>query len=143
MTHFTSEYFLSLIRGGEGLSTIDEEREANVYLNSQDVRFLEVLDGPSVAHSGELKGQVHEEGVAENAVYFRNGDGNHLEDQTEMRPLITRPPRQVLRLLSNGSGNGSISHVFEEGVECEEAVFLGQEGEESDYEDIDGDPIYI
>ncbi len=55
----TSQYFLILIRGVEGLSTIDEESEANVSLTSQDVRFLEVLDGPSVAHSGELKGLVH------------------------------------------------------------------------------------
>ena len=129
MTHFTSEYFLSLIRGGEGLSTIDEEREANVYLASQDVRFLEVLDGPSGGDSGEPIGHEDVEGVAENVVYFRNGEGNHLEEETERRPLLTRPPRQVLRLLSNGSGNGSIAHVFEEGVECEEAVFHAQDAE--------------
>ncbi len=52
MAHFTSEYFLSLINRGDGLSTIDEEREANASLTSQDVRFLEVRDGPSAAVGG-------------------------------------------------------------------------------------------
>ncbi len=45
MGEMTSEYFLSLLRNWGVLSIIEEEQEENLSMTSQDVRFMEVLDG--------------------------------------------------------------------------------------------------
>ncbi len=108
----TSEYFLSLLRNGGGLSNIEEEREENLSMTSEDVRFLEVLDG-----------------AIENPVYFSN---------KEKRGLLPRPPREKVKLFLKGNVNGSVGHEFEEGVDGEL-----EEEEDSDYEEIDDDPIYL
>ena len=111
----TSEYFLSLLRNGGGLSIIEEE---NLSMTSEDVRFLEVLDG-----------------AIENPVYFSNKEIN---PEKEKRALLPRPRREKVKLFLKGNGNGSVGHEFEEVVDGEL-----EEEEDSDYEEIDDDPIYL
>ena len=114
----SSQYFLSLLRNGGGLSTIEEDREDNSSMNSEDVRFLEVLDG-----------------AVENREYFSNKE---LNPQKEKRALLPRPPREKVKLFLKGNGNGPVGHEFEDGVERHL-----EEEEDSDYEEIEEDPIYV
>ncbi len=97
MARGSSEYFLSLLRKGGGLSIIEEEREENLSMTSEDVRFLEVLDG-----------------AVENREYFSNKELNPVK---EKRGLLPRPPREQVKLFMIGNGNGPVGHEFQEGVE--------------------------
>ena len=105
----TSEYFLSLLRNGGGLSIIEEDLEENLSMTSEDVRFLEVLDG-----------------AVENREYFSNKE---LNPEKEKRGLLPRPPRENVKLFLIGNGNGPGGPQFEDGVEGRL-----EEEEDSDYE---------
>ena len=61
-----------------------------------------------------------------------------LNPEKEKRGLLPRPPRENVKLFLIGNGNGPVGHQFEDGLE-------GQFDEEadSDYEEIDDDPIYV
>ena len=87
-------------------------------MTSMDMRFLEVLDG-----------------AVENREYFSNKE---LNPEIEKRGLLPRPPRENVKLFLIGNGNGPVGHQFEEGVEGQ-----FEEEEDSDYEEIDEDPIYV
>jgi len=129
----TSQYFLSLLRNGDNLSTITERSEDNLSMTSEDRRFLEVLDGPRGVHLHKI------EGVVENEVYFSQFN---LENGSEPRGMLPRPTPQIVRMFSNESRDGSLTHFFEDSNEGRSGT--GDNGsDESDYEDIDGDPIYI